>query len=229
MSATILPYALTTLDTAKIELAGLDPLEDAYLTRQINEATDLFNRAINRTLHWRAGYQEKVRATDGVLLVVRGALPIDSITSITHDLNTGEQAYTVEATSYAVEDAAAGLIKRTGSYRWISTQTVQQNVVKLQPDDRYLRLYEVTYDGGYVTPQQALDDPGLTRSLPYDIEGAIIDYCRMKIHQRLADPTLRSVTVDRGNLSWVSMEGTRVIVPGTFKAAVSYYKTHEVV
>ena len=76
-----------------------------------------------------------------------------------------------------LEDADAGLLLVNGH-------------IMLEGDKR-----EVTYVGGFVTPQQAVDDPELTVTLPADLEQACVELARWLYTVRNADTTITSERV----------------------------------
>lgn len=229
MSVAVLGYALTTLSAVQGELGDCG-VSEQRLARAINEATETFNRLIDRTLHYRAGYVERVASSGGVILQVWDALPIASISGITLDYNDGGTPVTVDPSTYALEDANLGFIRRLNGQGWIDTEVYSRmGGSTLKGTDRRLRLYAVTYTGGYVTPKQeedTVDDPSpLTRTLPYDIERGVLDFVRMRVAQsRAGDPTVAAIGFDKGSITWArTADGQRVQVPLTMSEAAKFY------
>lgn len=186
--------ALTTLDALESEL-GVSG-EDTYLERLIERASDRFAQACRRSLHREVDIVERVEGYGVPRLVVGRS--VESISSIV--LITGSTTETIDATTYEIEDADAGFIRRIGGV-WGST-AMSQGVLRDRVTDSELALWKVTYTGGYVTPQQAADDGTLTRSLPYDIEDAVLEMCVAAYRSKGKDLSVRSKKLLSGSITY---------------------------
>lgn len=215
--------ALTTLATAAGELGitpGEDSAVDARLERYITVASDRLASMCDRDFHHVEGHTERVGNAGGTYLLVSDHLPVVSIASIEWDDGIGD-ATTVDDTAYRLTDDAAksGMIERVKG-AWRSTQVERQEIER-KPTHRSRPLYLVTYTGGWVTPQQVADDDTLTRTLPYDIEDAVVQYVTMRERQRGKDGSVSSKSVGPASVSYETVDGQRV--PPAFASVV---RTH---
>lgn len=220
--------ALTTLQTVKDELGISTPGDDAILERYITTGSSLLVQAIGRDLHWREGVVEKVQSGGDTRLVVSDALPIDSIDSIVYD--GGDTQVTEDSSRYRIEDAGAGFVEKTNG-RWRSTEQARQSVTLIY-QGRESYHYTVTYDGGWVTQEQADNDGTLTRSLPYDIEQAVIDYAVTKYRRKGRDLSVRSEKLGDTSVSYANSSATpgtaNAGMPASFAAVVQRYQIPEI-
>jgi hypothetical protein len=154
--------ALTTLATVKAELGIADAVttHDARIERLINAASDAIERHCGRQLSRATVTDERVKGF-GTQHLLLARTPIVSVTSVELDDST------VDADSYYIESAEAGMLFAPDGWEWtapFSSGASPSKLVGLE-ESRYL----VTYVGGYQTPAQ-----GGTRTLPYDLEHACI-------------------------------------------------------
>lgn len=184
--------ALTTVARMEAELsisgasATLEPL--------IEEASAELQAACGRNFYSASGVEEKVRGYGGAFMSVRDHLPLTSITSIVFD--DGDTQTTIDSDDYEIEDAASGLIRHKGA-GWQWTALEGGDITRDPRPGTEERLYVITYVGGYVTPEQ-----GGTRTLPYDIERAVIDMVKALYWARGRDPGVRSKGVSRASVQY---------------------------
>jgi hypothetical protein len=193
--------ALTTIATCEAELGLTASAQDALLTRYINGASDIIEQYIGRSLYNDGAAVEDVPgAKDAFLFVDRS--PIVSITSIVWLGDNG----TVDASTYSVWDADAGMIYRADGWEptKISATAFQR--------------YRVTFDGGYVTPEQ-----GGTRTLPFDIENVCVDLVNIMWRQKGADPTVKSESVLNTSISY-DRSG---MLTGAMMRVLDAYRRHD--
>ncbi len=156
--------ALTTLATVKTELGIADASKDDQLSRYINVISDLIADYCNRIFYWEEDIEEAVAGFASNFLVV-SRTPLLEISSIEYD---GEE---LDATTYNIDTADSGKIYR--STPWIWTARAEETPTQDPVPGSEKKLYTVTYDGGYVTPEQE-GAPTPVRTLPWVLEDACI-------------------------------------------------------
>ena len=170
--------ALTTIANAEAELGLTSGAQDALLTRYIDTASDQIERYVNHKLFYGASIVEKVAGKNDPFLYI-SRTPLSSITSIVW---LGDDS-TIAASQYEVWVANQGSIYNSSGW----------NAVKISATD-YTR-YQVTYVGGWITPQQDADDGALTRDLPFDLETASLNIIVGLWRQKGSDKTIRSESI----------------------------------
>ena len=167
MPTTLSPHALTTLEAVKEELdiSIGDSVNDNYLTRLINSASDAIERYCDRHFE-KASLIEKV-AGQGSQRVLLSRAPILSVTSVI--LNGSVLA----SSEYEVE-AEAGMLFRASGWPWSAMR--RPGIVQDPYPGSETKSIEVTYIGGYVLPkdENLSANPPVARTLPYDLEEACI-------------------------------------------------------
>lgn len=220
MSCKLADNALTTLDTALAELGyvtGDDPTIDALVARYINVASDLFVHLTGRSFAREDGHVEKIGQPYGEkTLTVSDLLPVLSIDSIALD---GE---VVDSDLYQLDDSDLGWIRYLKG-TWESSTWYKRGINRYPQDD--LPSYEVTYDGGYVTPHQVDEGTYPTRTLPWDVEDAILSYVSYRFSRQGDDTTVASKSTGQWSVSY--FQG--VEMPSIFKNAVKRYRLTSVI
>ena len=209
------PNALTTPETVSDELGlpiHLDPDEYRRISRYINIASAVFQGEIGYEIHRQEDAVSTVSQPRGSRkLVVTKHAPITEVKSI----KLGDTEF--DASTYKIVDEWHGWIERRAA-SWPSTE-YSQNGIRQYTHGEASR-YELTYDCGYVTPQQAIDDPTLTRDLPYDIEQAVITYACF-LHQRAGQDMGVS---SKSTQDWSVSYDTAHAVPPIFTGTVNKYR-----
>jgi hypothetical protein len=180
-------FALTTLEAVRAELAlDEDVATNNLLARYIHAASETFVSLAGRQVHYLPTVLERV-AGYGRPRLMLSRTPVVSIQSIHFNGSL------VPASAYFIEDAEAGFVSfEAGSWAW---QPMVNSSVDLDPVPGTERLsYAVTYAGGWITPQQELESVG-ERTLPYDIESAVIDTVSVMFNQRGKDRTVVSESI----------------------------------
>lgn len=192
---------------------------DKRIERWIMEGSDTLRSMTGREFHWTTGYVERVAARGEKEIWVTDHVPVDTINSITYD--SGNSTSTIDADSYEhIADSKrrdVGTIRRiTGM--WTSTAQVQDGIVQnLQPGTEE-RLYKVDYDGGWVTQKQDDDDASLTRDLPHDLEGAVLDYVKMQEARHGQDPAVEKWSAESVSVTYRGQE-----VPQRMASVADFY------
>ena len=183
------PFYLTTLATLKAEMNITVTTYDTLLTNYIARTSDAFARSCNRQFYYVIQVTDAVAGYATTWLKVLHT-PID----VTQPINVIFDASIFDSNTYFVSDAAAGLLyNKTG---WYWTAPLAPNIQQDGLAGMENPLYNITYSGGWVTPQQVIDnplDPILSiRTLPYDLEEACIMQCVYLYRHRGQDMSIES-------------------------------------
>jgi len=203
--------ALTTLSVVKSELGATNTNADAYLERQINVYSDLFEQATGRPWHRDDAYTESVTSTGDTRLHLERR-PVRSVAEVKVDGDT------VDADDYEIVDGDLGYLRKIDG-RWEHTGAG--------------RLVEVTYDGGHVTPKQVDDGEFSDRDLPHDIEQAVIDsvvnaYARKGQPSNVSAESIDTASVDYHIPDTADANLQGISVSQSFRGAVKQYKDRSV-
>lgn len=200
--------ALTILTTLKQELGISTSTDDTYLEQLINAYSDAVIAYCGRSFHYSAAVVDTLPGHVSMFLNVKRP-PIASITSISFNGSA------IDSANFEIHDAGAGLIRFHGGVIWTAASV--PNIERDQSPGSERNLYTVTYAGGYVTPQQAG-----TRSLPYDIEQAVIMACTAAYRNRGADPSIKSESLLSASVAY--SEGDSYIgLSNSIKALLAPY------
>lgn len=183
--------ALTTLAEVAGELGitvDASPTVDARLERRIRAASDAFARRANRSFEQLVDHIEFVAGFGNSRLSVREHLPVTAISDVTFDDGLTETA--IDSTEFEVEDGDIGWIRNLDG-NWSETDVPFVRIDVKPGNTPRLRFWRVTYTGGWVTPQQVKLDGGLTRTLPFDIEEAVIDLVTSSWRQRNVNSNIK--------------------------------------
>jgi len=180
--ATLATNALTTLSTVKADLGISNVTSDGTLARLINAASDFVERTCKRSFYYEAARVDTLSGYGTNNLIVEKA-PLLDIASITYSDGT------VDSDNYSIGDADAGLI--FNEYGWVWTAQRMDSITLPRIPGTEKESYTVTYEGGYVTPKQEEDAVG-TRSLPYDLEDAVIRMVVNRFRRLGADTNIAS-------------------------------------
>lgn len=176
----LIDKALTDLDTVNAELGfttGVDPIRDALLERYINVASQAFQTLIDRCLAKTVytGYKAASNNSNNFYLKEYPILSVESF-QISGDDYDYEIIETGEEGSYLYnEDGFVGNARVFGS------------LTRTYYGESSLDV-EVDYTAGYVLPKDA-GDPTPIRTLPYDIEDAVINVVIIKYKERCMGAT----------------------------------------
>lgn len=215
-------HALTTLETVKDELGISGSADDARLARYINTASRAIVNFCGREFHHVAGGTENLSGMGTARLMV-SRTPLLDVTKIELD---GTE---LDASEYEVEDAGAGFIRSTGS----GFVACRAEVPDLSGDllvGTEAANYTVTYDGGYVTPEQATEE--LPRTLPEDIEEACIQTVTAMYRKRGQDRDIQSESLGDYSVTYAGANtaigrGTGGIIPDAAVTLLRKYRRME--
>lgn len=183
--------ALTLLATAKSDLGISGSSEDTKVERLINAASAALEAYCSRVFWRSTAVVEKVAGFGGLYLRV-SRTPVNSLTAIAFDGSA------LDITQVTIDDSKVGLLARPGGWEWTAHTAPDTSGGGLPGTERL--LYQVTYDGGWYTPKQESEAPNPTRTLPYDVEEACLEFVRELYHLKRRDPTVESERL----LSWAA-------------------------
>jgi hypothetical protein len=176
--------ALTNVTTVEDELGISSGTETARLQRMINIASAMAESYAGRIFYRDTAIEEKVRVGAGPDMFLSRP-PINSITSIAF---LGSD---ISSANYEIHSTNGGIVKHTyGS--WGNVQVFYPDVSRTRAAGEERKVYTVTYDGGWYTQPQDDADEEITRTLPYDIEGACIAIVSALRRQMGRDPSVVS-------------------------------------
>ncbi len=173
---------LTTLTVLKDELGIVSDAENSYLERLIQRASARLESLCGVVCFGLEEVAEHVTG-HGTSRIVLARTPVVSIASIELD------DIVIDSDCYRVEPDT-GIVHADG-FLWVDTSRRQG--VELESVQGTARpAYLVTYSAGYITPKMVEDDDTLTRTLPYDIEEAVLALAVQSYHDRGVDQRVSS-------------------------------------
>ena len=217
---TLSAQALTTLAAAR-EVASIAIGPDAYLEALIERASERVARLCNRTLHYVVDGVDAVPGWGDYVLSVPRA-PLVSVSSIVLKGLAGSADETVDQTAYAIESAARGELRRIDGAPW--AWTGPYSGIDPMASGTPLALYEVTYTGGFVTPQQVIDDGTLERNLPDDLEAAVLEIVKAGYKSTGRDPALASMRNLSASLSYRAADAGISVLGTELRAMLAPYR-----
>ncbi len=152
---------LTELDALKRAMGITEKDNDAFLRELVQRASDEARTYCSR-LFSRQQYTEDVRS-EGSLLLQLAERPVVSVESVTLD--------GVALTDHRIEDAEAGELYRELGWQWHVFQQRTLGGGQPLPGEEFPK-YVVQYTAGWLLPGET------GRTLPHDVERAIIDYVK---------------------------------------------------
>ena len=170
--------ALTTISECESELGLTASEQDALLTRYINTASDQIADYCNRKIFYDAAIVEKVGGSKDYFLYI-SRTPLTTITSVVW---LGDDS-TIGSSLYEIWESDQGAIYKESGWNNITLNAT------------YLTRYQVTYKGGWITPQQDADDGALTRDLPFDLETACVNIVTALWQKKGQDRNVKSESI----------------------------------
>ncbi len=217
---TLAAQVLTTLGVVKDELGVVGSTDDAKLERYITAASARVESFCNRSFFQELGRVDKVPGFGSFFLLVPKTPIVGAITSILDDTTV------VPVEDYEVDDPKAGKIRNQRGWRW--TVGHQRNFIEIEPlPGSEKSLFTITYDGGFVTPQQVVIDQalsipvGLVRTLPDDLEDAVIQLVTLRYRKRGIDPSIKSTKTLSHSGSYAGVESSANKDSGGFPDSIA--------
>lgn len=164
-------HALTKWETVRDELGQTGTANQTVFERIVNAVSEAIEMvAGGRHFERGAAIIERVRG-NGTSRLILSRTPIVSIASIERLNQDGTVAETYTASTYEIENAAAGFVYRADGWPWTGQSASDIAGSPLPWTER--ASLRVTYAGGWIAPPQ---DNGTTliRDLPADLEEAAI-------------------------------------------------------
>jgi len=203
--------ALTTIAACEEALGIVAGSENTYLTRLIESASARIKSYCGRTFYREDDIVESVSGYGTTKLLV-SRTPILDITSITYDGST------VNSADYKTLVAESGIIYNPAGWYWSTSQV--QNIARDPFPGAEDPLFEVTYDGGWVTPNQVDLTSFVTRTLPFDIEQACIELVVLKYRGKGRDPNVTAERLLTGSQTYRDGED----LPESIRSVLDSYK-----
>lgn len=144
----------------------------------------------------------------GFRLILTGT-PVNSITEVKHNDSV------IDSTYYFIEDPEAGFVFH--KYRFFSS-TIYTGPIVLQPTRYGQYDWEITYDCGYVMPEDTEN-----RTLPYDLEMAVIQMVANSYRGQSIDTSVSRETIGESSVSYSRTTRQGSIPEGTMDI-LDYYK-----
>lgn len=188
---TLSVHALSTYATVRDELGLTGTQAQTRIERLIEAASAEFESLANRHFENSTAVTELLPGYGDYRLILR-RVPVVSITTIKLLNTDGTVADTATSTDFKIEDADAGFISKPGGWYW--TARTGNDIQASRLSGTELKMVEVVYNGGYITPNQTG-----TRNLPYDIEESIIQSVVGLYRAQGRDPTITSETSAAGS------------------------------
>lgn len=199
--------SLTNIDAAKLNPVLLAANED-LVRFLINAASDVIEEACNRKFYYEEIKSEEHQGS-GHLYLQLNRYPIVSVIEVLIDDS--------EVTDYTIL-SKPGLLRRSESWP-LSCGIFQDLTNDYDPASADYNI-EVTYIGGYVTPNQADEDKELTRNLPYALEQACIEQVLFMLNN---SPGIKSESI--GNYKYqVSDAVEKGKIPPSVMALIAPYR-----
>jgi hypothetical protein len=184
------PLSLTTIDAVRA-VPGQFGAEDQYLQSLIWSVSDRFAAALDYRPDYAVDHEEYVVGYAGHTLTIRDHYPVISVS----ELYLGDTEITEVEVRQGEIYLPGGVIDT-----WVYSRDISHDPI----GGRRQARYRVVYTGGWVTPQQVLDDPTLTRTLPHDLERAVIDQVTSELLGAGRDRSIPRKSTARGAAEWRS-------------------------
>jgi hypothetical protein len=196
--------ALTTTAALVDELGLTGEQSTTRLERVVMVASARVAAYLGRPVHYGAAVVETLPATGGDVLFLSRA-PVVSVTSVTLSTDGGATSETIDASDYTLELGAdandvLGVLRHLGGGWGFSGSRFGAAGDPLPGTER--QVYTVTYAGGWVTPGQATAE--LPRTLPYDVEGAVLDLAVDAWRDRGRDKSIVKRTLLSGSVTYAT-------------------------
>lgn len=208
--------ALTTLATVYDELTGDVATDnggpiDLRLERYIRGASALVRQVCGRDFEFAQAVVEKAAGYGFTFLYAR-RFPIVTLTQV--KVNDG----VLDASSYELRDAGTERSKVYRAAGWYWSASTAPTPEPLPVPGTEKRNIELTYDGGYVTPQQVFLGTFPTRTLPDDLEDAVVELVVSRWRGRGVDKRAVQESGQNKSITWGGLA-----VPPSVQAVIEAY------
>jgi hypothetical protein len=149
------------------ELLNAPSSDEAYLARLITRTSKWAETYVGFPLLAQT-YVESVPGT-GLKSLLLARTPIRSIAKIIEGSSSTEDGTILDSTSYYVEDADAGIIRRDSGFTW--APQVSGGIADAIVPGSETRNFFVEYEAGYLFPGDETTGP----DIPPDIQQAVIE------------------------------------------------------
>ncbi len=212
--------ALTTPDRVRRELGvpSFDADTAAWVEDSIADLSDEATKILNRgPLHYEAGIEERVSSGGGQRLFLRRT-PLLVLTSVVELPDDGDEddADDIDITDAMIlNEGKTGIVfLRSG---WPDTGELGTGLDDANRIDSGAPTLLVTYTAGWVLPGQAADavgdTPALVRTLPRDLEKAVVMTVVDGLGQRGVSRSIASTSALSGSVTFVN-QATRQAAGG---------------
>lgn len=209
---------LTTVDKVKLTFGITGTDHDVLIGDMIKAASDFAVRYTGRQF---------AKQTVKESLPSKGVGQFELILSLTPIVGELElvEFDTEEISDVVILDAEAGFIQRRGGFR---TTALGHPSLDFHPSSSAEYRWHVTYTGGYVLPGWDEEDHG-SRTLPYDLERAIIEMVKSQFSSRKFDGTMKSYKIGDTAITWdralsSDASGAASIIPASALGVLNYYR-----
>lgn len=218
-------YGLTTKEAVKAVLGISGSDQDTLIDDMIKQASDFAISYCGRTFA-----KEEVRETlpgKGLPDIILSLTPILEMTTVKFRGGTNLTA----PTNYKIKDAKIGILQMPQG--WTSSEYAW-NTISPHPSSYAADDWEFVYWGGYVLPGWNESDEG-PRTLPYDLERAIIEMTKSYYLNRKTDGltgNMKSYKIGDTSVTWdvsgsnSAAEGNSmaIAVPPSAVGVLNYYR-----
>lgn len=217
---------LTSLETLKRALGITDSSQDEDLVSLIAASSDYVCNYCGREFAMQT-IRESVKS-EGIPNLLLSLTPITEVQKV--EYRDGE------VDGWTVYDADAGILQKPPAF---SSTMFAATPFDGQPSGFGKKDWHVTYTGGYILPDWG-DSQG-DRTLPYDLERAVLDLCRAqfakaKIDPTVMDPEMTKYKIGDTEIQWggrgktsggggsSSGDNSGGLLPLSAKAILDYYR-----
>jgi len=207
---------LTTLDVVKTELkiSLPDVSQDNVIERLIKVAGDIVETYCGRNFEYKENVVERVVGWGTPYIEVSRTPLIELISVDFLPPFVGEVVSSTDLENFEIFDSHGGvIISNFFNFPWGAR--AHGGMVRDPLPGTERKNIEVVYSGGYITPQMVREDEDLERTLPFDLEQAVIDTVVGLFKQRGSDKNIVSeqlmsarLTYDRSNVIPESVRDT---------------------
>lgn len=204
---------LTTVERVKARLGISNDSQDEMIEEMIKAASDFVVKFCGREFALQRVKESLV--SKGVPELLLSLTPVVDFEFVEFDDTVIE-----DVTLY---DAEAGIIQRRSGFR---STTIPNRTIDFAPSNYHEKRWHVTYTGGYILPSYGVSQG--PRTLPYDLERAVLEIVKTELTSLQFDGTLKSYRIGDTAITWERGAGSRdsvqALVPNSALAILRYYQ-----